>query len=190
MGPQRERAAVDLANLTLNHGGRFVGAALAVARAVPPVGPPAKARALALRKRATILSNRGRHDAVLRATVRPWTDHESTRLVLRACALRMTASLDEAAATADAAMQQALREGRSVVAANAAFQRGLALIWAGLLGEAERHLKDRQRPYAALASTRWVAWADFTEAILAIHRRRVEPALRALDVGGIRVPSR
>ena len=187
LGPQRDRAAGQLTALTLNHGGRLVGAVLAFARVVPSIGSRAKAlRGVALRKRATILSNRGQHSAVIRATARPWTDHESTRLVLRACALRMTASLDEAAAVADAAMRQSLQEGHPVRAAHAAFQQGLSLIWAGRLDEAERHIHDRQRPYAALASTRWVAWADFTEAVLAIHRRRLESALRALDVGAIR----
>jgi hypothetical protein len=186
-GPQRRHAALRLTELTLNHGGRLVGTVLAVGRLVPPAGRRGRALGgLMLNKRTTILSNRGRHAAVLRATGRPWADYESTRLVLRAAALRMTASLDEAAATAETAMQQALREGHPVRTANAAFQRGLALIWAGRLDEAGRHLEDHQRPYAALASTRWVAWADFTEAVLAIHLRRPEPAMRALDLGAIR----
>ena len=187
VGPERKRAAANLAKLTLNHGGSLVGITLAAMRLVPPAGGRARAlRALALNKRTTILSNQGRHAAVLRATARPWPDHDSTRMVLRAGALRMASSLDEAAEMADFAMRQARREGHPVRTANAAFQRGLSLIWAGCLDEAERHLHDRQRPYAALAATRWVAWADFTEAVLAIHRRQVEPAMRALDAGAIR----
>jgi hypothetical protein len=185
-GPQRRRAAGDLVNLTLNHGGRLVGAALGAGRLVPPVGRVRKLRAVAHRKRTSILSNLGRHQAVLRETAKLTPDDVSTLLILRASALRMIGSLDEAAAVAEAAMRKAVRERHPNRAANAAFQRGLALIWAYRLDEAEQHLHDLQRPYAQLAATRWVAWADFVEAVLAIHRRRPEPAVRALDAGAAR----
>lgn len=185
-GSHRRRAAGELTRLTLNHGGRLVATALAVAQLLPAVGRAKQVRVVAHRKRTTILSNLGRHTAVLRATARIAPDDVSSLLVLRASALRMTGSLDAAAALAEQAMRQALGEHHPVRVAHAAFQRGLALVWAYRLQEADRHLHDHQRPYAALAATRWVAWADFVQAGLAIHHRQLDLALQALDAGAAR----
>lgn len=185
-GPQRQRAANELKNLTLNHGGRRVGAVLIAGRLVPPVGRAKDFRAVAQRKRATILSNCGRHAAVLRETTRLPPEFPSTLLILRASALWMTDSLDEAAVVAATAMQRALREGHPVRAAHAAFQRGLSLAWAYRIEEAIAHLQDHQRPYASIAATRWVAWADFVEAVLEIYCRHLDQALLAIDAGAAR----
>jgi hypothetical protein len=54
------------------------------------------------------------------------------------------------------------------------------------LPEARAHLDDGQRPYATLAATRWVAWADFTDAGLAIHQADARRALRFIDAGSAR----
>jgi hypothetical protein len=185
-GPQRRRAAGELTSLTLNHGRRLVATVLAAAQLLPPIGRAKQARIVAHRKRTTILSNLGRHAAVLRATARIAPEDVSALLVLRAAALRMTGSLDAAAALAEQAMRQALGERHPVRVAHAAFQRGLALVWAYRLEEADRYLHDSQRPYAELAATRWVAWADFVQAGLAIHHRQSEAALQALEAGAAR----
>jgi hypothetical protein len=185
-GPQPRRAAGELTSLTLNHGGRLVATALAAAQLLPPIGRAKQARIVAHRKRTTILSNLGRHAQVLHATARISPDAVSALLVLRAAALRMTGSLDAAAALAEQAMRQALGERHPVRVAHAAFQRGLALVWAYRLQEADQHLHDYQRPYAELAAARWVAWADFVQAGLAIHHRQLESALQALDAGAAR----
>jgi hypothetical protein len=185
-GPDRRRAASELTATTVSHGRRVVGGTLALGLLLPPVGRARPVRGWARRKRATILSNVGRHTAVLRATRRVSDDDVSTLWVLRAAALRMTGSLDDAAATAERAMRQALAELHPIRVAHAAFQRGLSLVWAYRLAEARVHLDDRQRPYAALASTRWVAWADFTDAGLAIHHGDVRRALRFIDAGSAR----
>jgi hypothetical protein len=177
-GPDRRRAARALLATTLNHGGRPVSVALAAAALVPPLGAGRQVRALARRKRATILSNLGRHHAVRRLTDRLDPADVSTLLVLRAAALRMTGSLDDAADAAGEAMVRAAAEQHPVRLAHAAFQRGLALQWAYRLDEAAEHLQSRQRPLAEIAATRWVAWADFVDAGLAIHRAAGDTAIR------------
>jgi hypothetical protein len=184
-GPRRRRALNHLVHVGVNHGRGIVGAALAVGRLLPPVGQAREVRAVALRKRATILSNLGRHHAVLRETARSIPADVAT-LTLRAAAVRMTGSLDVAAGTAAEAMRLAQRQQHPVLLANAAFQRGLALIWAYRLDEARHHLERAQRPFAELASSRWMAWADFTEADLEIHRRQPGDAMRLLDAGAAR----
>ncbi len=185
-GPDRGRAARELFATTVNHGRRVVGVTLALGLLLPPVGRAGPMRDFARRKRATILSNMGRHAAVLRATSRLSDNDISTLWVLRAAAVRMTGSLDDAAAIAERAMRQALSEQHPIRVAHAAFQRGLSLVWAYRLPEARAHLDDRQRPYATLAATRWVAWADFTDAGLAIHQADPRRALRFIDAGSAR----
>jgi SIR2-like domain len=182
----RRSAAAGLVSTTLNHGGRLVGAGLSVWWLVPPVGGARRFRALARRKRATILANQGRHRAVLRVTNRLSSADVSTLRTLRAGSLRMTGSLDEAAEIAETALQLALREQHPVRVAHAAFQRALSLVWAYRLPEATTQLEDRLRPYASIAANRWMAWADFVEAGLAIHQRDITTALRAIESGTAR----
>jgi hypothetical protein len=191
-GPDRRRAAAGLLATTMNHGGRAVGLALAAAQTIPPIGPARSIRTTARRKRVSVLTNLGRHHRVGRITARRRPDDVSTLVTLRAAALRMTGSLDEAVSTARDAMCLAEAEQHPVRLANAAFQAGLALVWAYRLDEAAVHLAYHQRPSAQIAATRWVAWADFVEAGLMIHRGaanederadRASAALQLIDEG-------
>jgi len=138
-----------------------VAALLAPVTMLPGPGRAAHWRADAAQKRLAIWSRTGRHDAVLRATERLPADVVSTALTVRSASLRITGSLDEAAATASLARQQALREHHPVRVAHAAFQQSLALLWAERLDEARRCLAECFEPHAAIAASRWVAWADF-----------------------------
>lgn len=117
------------------HKQELLHAVLASGRLVPPIGPLRPVRVAARRKRVTILANRGRHAAVLRATRRIRPDDVSTLSILRSASVRMTGSLDEA---------------------------------------------------ATIASTRWVGWANYVEAALAVHRRDLGGARRAVDAGAAR----
>lgn len=185
-GPDRRRALRHLIDVTLNHGGPAVARALVAGYLVPPIGPGRRVRDTIHRKRLTILANLGHHSAVLRLTNGAAAKGLSVPLMLRASALRMTGSLDDAADTAAEALRLALSETHPVRVAHAAFQRGLALVWAYRLAEARENLDDTQRPYAAIASNRWVAWADFVEAGLAIHNRDADAALLAIERGAAR----
>lgn len=185
-GPGRRGAARHLLDVTLNHGGPTVARLLSAARVLPPLGPARRVRQTLYRKRLTILANLGRHTTVLALTTGTPAATGSVPLMLRAAALRMTSSLDQAADTAARALQLALAEAHPIRVANASFQRGLALVWAHRLGEAREHLDDVQRPHAAIASNRWVAWADFVEASLAILQSDPDAALRAIERGAAR----
>jgi hypothetical protein len=185
-GPDRRTAARALLDLTLNHGGPGVARALAAGFLVPPLGPARRLREMAGRKRVTILANLGQHATVLRATRSAAARKLPVPLMLRSAALRMTGSLDDAAETAAEALRLALAQAHPVRVAHAAFQRGLALVWAYRLAEARENLENVQRPYATIASNRWVAWADFVEAGLEIHHRSADAALRAVERGAAR----
>jgi hypothetical protein len=188
-GPRRADAARRLLSLTLNHGGRPVATALSVARLLPPIGPLRGRRDALTRKRVSILFNVGDHQAVLRNTRSLAADSVSTLLVLRAGSLRMTGDLDMAAAAAARALERARAERHNIRVANAAFQEAFALIWAGRLVEAETAIEDRLRPYATVAASRWVAWADWLDATLRIHHDDPSGALRLLEQSGARFAS-
>jgi len=184
-GRQR-RAATELTASLLNHGGNTMAALLAPAALLPSSGRLATAREVAHRKRLSAWSRTGRHDAVLRATGTLPPGTVSTYLILRAEALRITGSLTEAAEAAQAARKQARAEQHPVRAANAAFQECLALLWAERLAEARECLENYLRPYAELAATRWVAWADFVAGGLAVHHGQAQEALQHYQAAEIR----
>lgn len=165
----RGKAAAAVGMSIINHGGDGVAVLLAPTVLMPLFGRVGRLRETAHRKRVTIWSRTGRHSAVLRATRRLPPTAVSTYLILRSESLRITGSLDEAAATAEAARVLALQERHPVRVAHAAFQRCLAQLWAERLDEARRSLADDFTPYAALAASRWVAWADFVAAGLAVR---------------------
>jgi tetratricopeptide (TPR) repeat protein len=163
------KAAKGLASSHVMHGGDPMAALLSTAVLLPPYGRIGRARELALRMRLTAWSSKARHQAVLRAT-RDLPEHAaSVYLILRSEAMRVTASLDEAAAFAADARDKAAKEKREVRLANAAFQQCLALLWAERLDEVRAHLNSFVE-YAPLAGNRWTAWANFVEAGLYVHR--------------------
>jgi len=172
-GYQR-RAAAALTTLEVNQGGTGIAALLGAAALLPRRGRLGALSEVARRKQITVWHRTGRHDQVLRATGRLPDGAVSTYLILRASALNRMGSLDQAAQTADAARRQALKEEHPVRAAHAAFQQCLALLWAERVTEADRCLTDYLSPYAALAASRWVAWAGFIGGGLAV--RRHDPA--------------
>jgi hypothetical protein len=185
-GPDRTTGARRLAGLTSNHGGRRVATALTTAAVIPPVGRLRRIRDGLLRKRLSIHFNVGNHGVVIRNTSKLPDDAVSTLRVLRAGSLRMTGDVDDAAGEAERAFHQAVLEHHPVRAANAAFQHVFALMWGGRLDEAESALGDELRPHAELAATRWVAWADFLDAALHIHRSQPDQALALIEAGTTR----
>lgn len=178
--PGRQRkVASELATSFVNHGGNATAALLAAAVLLPESGRLATVREVARRKRLSAWSRTGRHEAVLRATEALPPGTLSTYLILRAEALRMTGSLTEAAETACIARKRARDEKHPVRTAHAAFQEGLALLWAERLEDTRACLDEYVRPHAEQAASRWVAWADFLEGGLAVHNRDAGKALRA-----------
>jgi hypothetical protein len=174
-GPGRSRAARDLAALELNHGGQWLASLLALAELAPPVGTLATRRQEAKRKRVTVLSKLGKHRAVLRATRGLPADAVSTLLLLRSASVRITGSLDEAAALAEEAAKRAKREEHAVRIAHASYQWCQALVWAGRIEEAHKCLDTWLLPHAPIAASRWVAWANFISGCLLV--REGEPSL-------------
>jgi hypothetical protein len=104
-------------------------------------------------------------------------------LILRATALRLLGSLDDAATLADEALRRARQEGHAVRTAHAAFQKAIALLWAERTDEASLCLNDELRPLASLAANRWVAWSCFIEGGLAVRAADPLAALRAYALG-------
>lgn len=180
------KAARGLGMSYVNTGGDGMAALLTAAMLLPPYGRVGKARELALRMRLTAWSRTGRHKAVLRATRRQLSNAVSVYLILRSEALRMTGSLDEAAATAAAARQKARDEKHEIRLAHAAFQEGLALLWAHRLDELRAHLDDYLLEYARLAGNRWMAWADFVEAGWEVHSGHGEEARKRYEAAEMR----
>ena len=136
-GPRRVRAVYQSAIFLANHGGPWTAKALNVTRLlIPPVGKLGSARKWLYRKHITILANMGRHAAVVAKTADISGEDVSTLAILRASAIRMTGSLDDAAELARTALDRAREEKHPVRVANAAFQLGLCLIWPGRLDNA------------------------------------------------------
>ncbi|MFN2506369.1 MAG: hypothetical protein ABR540_19510, partial [Acidimicrobiales bacterium] len=156
------------------------------AEVIPPVGRLRRLRDVLLRKRLSIHFNVGNHGVVVRRTSNLPDDAVSTLRVLRAGSLRMTGDVDDAAAEAERAFRQAVVEQHPVRAANAAFQHVFALMWGGRLDEAESALGDELRSHAELAASRWVAWADFLEAAIHVHRMQPDEALTLIAAGTTR----
>ena len=175
-GSQRKVGAA-LGMSLINHGGDGVAAMLAPAAVLPAWGRLGRAGELARRKRIAAWSHTARYDAVLRATRQLPGDAVSTYLILRSQAQRVTGSLDEAARTASTARIRARAEHHPVRTAHAAFQECLALLWAERLDEAGNCLAEYLKPYAALAASRWVAWADFIAGALAVREASADAAL-------------
>ncbi|HYJ00356.1 MAG TPA: SIR2 family protein [Thermoleophilaceae bacterium] len=178
----RQEAARALLSASITHGtgpGRLL---LLGARALPPIGRLEALRTGAERKRLTALHRQARHEAVLRATSRLDDSAVSTLLILRASALRLLDSLDEAVTVADEALRRARREDHAVRSAHAAFQKALALLWAERVEEAKRTNDDELRPLASLAANRWVAWAHFIDGGLAVRLGEPDKALASLDL--------
>jgi hypothetical protein len=180
------KAAFGLASSYVIHGGKPMAALLSTAVLLPPYGGAGRARELALRMRLTAWSSTARHRAVLRATGNLPEDALSIYLILRSEALRVTGSLDEAAAVAGAAREKAATEAHEVRLAHAAFQECLALLWAERLAEVRTHLDRYLLEYARLAGNRWMAWAHFVEAGWEVHSGRGQEALRRYDEAELR----
>lgn len=186
-GPGYHRkAAQGLAMSYVNTGGNGMAALLYAAMLLPPYGRAGRAKELALRMRLTAWSRTARHKAVLHATRRLPGSAVSVYLILRSEALRVTGSLDEAAAAAAAARRKAREEKHEVRLAHAAFQEGLALLWAHRLDELRTHLDDYLLEYARLAGNRWMAWADFVEAGWEVHSGHGEKAEKKYEVAEMR----
>ncbi|MGH3170232.1 MAG: hypothetical protein ACRDN0_30660, partial [Trebonia sp.] len=163
-----------------------MAALLSAAVLLPPYGRVGQARELALRMRLTAWSRTARHSAVLRATRGLRDDALSVYLILRSEALRVTGSLDEAAAVAAIARERAAKEEHEVRLAHAAFQEGLALLWAGRLDEVRTCLDRYLLDYARLAGNRWTAWANFVEAGWEVHSGHGPEALAKYDEAELR----
>ena len=169
---QRRRAARALAIHIANHGGSAVGAAMGLARALPDTGRTTPLKELANRKRLTVFNRVGAHEKTIRALGHKGAGEVSTYDILRAQSLRMIGSLDEAVRIADRAYQKALTEQHPVRVAHAAYQKCQALLWSERLDETRTCLYDELKPHAAIAASRWVAWADFIAAGLLIRENR------------------
>lgn len=98
----------------------------------------------------------------------------------------MTGDLDAASAIGARAYEAATAEGRHDRAANAAFQWAMALTWSGRLDEAEECIQLHLEPVAAITDSRWLAWAQFTRAAIAIHRGNGATAIGLLDRAALR----
>lgn len=188
--PRQTRAAsLALANFVLNHGGLPVARMLRAGVLIPPLTRGLRrARERAVRKRLTVMSRVGAHEAVIKATVHLPSDAVSTYEILRAGSLRVSGSLEQATATARRAYERALTEHHLVRIAHAAYQECQALVWSDRTDEAWETLQDHLRPYAPLAAGRWVAWADFIQAALLVRtgdvsasRQYVERATRGFQ---------
>lgn len=178
----RRAAARGLLDHVLNHGALLLVVGLWPARYLPPVGPLQTLAERAERKRITALSKLGRHAAVMRATRRLDGSARSTLLILRSASVRITGSLDEAARIAAEGRHRAVVEHHPILVAHASFQECLALLWAERVEEARLCLHDRLRPTAAVAASRWVAWADFIAGCLAVRDHQPAEALVAFDL--------
>ncbi|HEU5001172.1 MAG TPA: SIR2 family protein [Actinomycetota bacterium] len=188
-GPGRGLAAKAVVQLTINHGGRPVAWALLLPRLLPTVGGLAQKREIAERKRLTFLAKSGDHAAVLRGTTQLDDKSVSTLLILRSASLRFAGKLPEAASLAEDATRRAHKEGHPVRIAHAAYQWCQALLWAERLEDVNRVLDDELNPVAAIAASRWVAWADYISAGLLVREGKVDEALRVLQVGEARFRS-
>lgn len=182
----RWKAAYGLAASHVIHGGDPMAALLSAAVLLPPYGRIGHTRELALRMRLTAWSRTARHKAVLRATRGLPDDARSVYLILRSEALRVTGSLDEAAAIAAVAREKAAKESHEVRLAHAAFQECLALLWADRLDEMRTCLDKYLLEYARLAGNRWMAWAHFAEAGWEVHRGNGQQALKKYDEAELR----
>jgi SIR2-like domain len=178
----RRRAVRELLLSSVTNGDHVGRVILRGTWVLPPVGRLAAIREGAERKRLTALHREAQHGKVLRATEHLDGSAVSTLLILRACALRMMGSLDEAAALADEALRRARAEEHAVRTAHAAFQKALALLWAERVEEAHRCLEDELQPFAGLAANRWVAWSHFLAGGLAVRRHDPVEALQALEL--------
>jgi len=186
LGPQRKSSILQALNLTADHGGRTVAAALFCIERLPEPLVSSEQHLVVRRKRASILFNRGRHDAVLKMTEGESRDEASTLRPLRAGSLRFRGDLDEAVREAASAVDAARAENHPARVANAALQHCYALMWAGRLDDARRALDGELRPLAGNAAARWVAWADLVEACLALYDLRTADAMSALDLATAR----
>ncbi|WP_305785574.1 SIR2 family protein [Symbioplanes lichenis] len=182
--PGRRQTAVDLVAQTVNNAGRWVTVPLWAVARTPVL--PGRVRTVAERKRLTAHSRLGNHRQVLRGTRRTDETSLSTLLILRALSLRITGDLDAAAETAAEAHRRALRETNDVRVAHAAYQRAQALLWAERLAECRLCLDEELRPAAGLAAARWVAWADFIEAGIALHEGNAREAARHYELARLR----
>lgn len=180
------KAAYGLASSHVIHGGNPMAALLSASVLLPPYGRIGKAREVALRMRLTAWSRTARHKAVLRATEGLPDNAPSVYLILRSEALRVTGSLDEAAATAAAARVKAENEAHEVRLAHAAFQECLALLWAGRIDNVRTCLDSYLLEYARLAGNRWTAWACFVEAGWEVHSGHGQEALRRYNEAELR----
>lgn len=180
----RRQTAVHLAAQIMNNAGRWVTVPLWVVGRMPLI--PSGVRTIAERKRLTAHSRLGNHRPVLHGTRRLDKTALSTLLILRSMSLRITGSLDEAAETAAEAHRRALTEANDVRVAHAAYQRAQALLWAERLAECRQCLDNDLRPAAGLAATRWVAWADFIEAGMALHEGNAAEAARLYEISRLR----
>jgi hypothetical protein len=179
---QARAAALALGNHLLNHGRLPVARALRAGVLIPPLtGRLRGARERAERKRLTVMSRVGDHARVIKATASLSGDAVSTYDILRAESLRVAGSLDEAAATARRAYERALTEHHLVRIAHAAYQECQALTWADRADEAWEALENHLRPYAPLAASRWVAWADFIQSALLVRRGDVDGSRRYVE---------
>jgi SIR2-like domain len=182
----RLRTVRDMTALAVNQGGPPTAHVLGVVARMPFL--PRHVRAIAERKRLTVYSRVGEHRKVLAGTVRLDGSALSTLLILRAEALRITASLDDAAEMAAEAHRRAMAEEGAdpVRVAHAAYQQAQALLWAERLTDCRRCLDDQLRPAAAIAAARWLAWADFIAGGLALRDGDTEHARRLYELSEAR----
>jgi hypothetical protein len=103
--------------------------------------------------------------------------------------LRFSGSLTDAARVAEEATQRAHGEGHNVRIAHAAYQWCQALLWAERLDQARECLEEQLTPYAAIAASRWVAWANFLRGSLLIRGGDADEAKKELLLGEARFRS-
>ena len=174
------RSIKRVANLRLNHGGRWTGRLLRAAR--PLVGA-AGATDLGDRlrqKELNICTNIGDTDAVLTGTAGYRQESSPAFGALRAAALRVAGDLEEASTVAEESFRWARRDGHPVLTAYAGFLYAHALVWADRNDEALDFLRGDYELIAAASSARWVSWSTFLVG-LATLRSDADEAHRALS---------
>jgi tetratricopeptide (TPR) repeat protein len=149
-------------------------------------GPLASFMPSKLRKRADrvhvtrLSSHQGNHRAALRRAQRVGDPDDPAILLAQAKGARYTGDLQDALEKAGRCEILAREHDSVDELAHALFETAFASIWAGDFVEAQSILRELFSGVDALAGVRWVAWALWQHACLAIYDNRATDALKDL----------
>lgn len=162
----------------LNHAGATLADAFALVQLLPPLNPSLRTlRIRVRRKRVTAYHRCGRYRTVLLMTRRPRPADTSSELGVRAATLRAVGRLREAVDVGAEAVERGRDEGHPARLVHAVYQYTVALTVAGRMEEAEESLRRDLRGLAELTNSRWLAWAHYIAANLALLRGSPQTAL-------------